>query len=101
MRYWLVNSCVQRDSKLMPGERVWHLEFVDLKTQERRVTYVERRFKNYNNWQSVISRYPRGLIVTNLEEINGKRINADSKPEIVFDVDASELADLLAEHWNK
>jgi hypothetical protein len=39
------------------------------------------------------------MIVTNLEALNGKRINADSKPEILFAVEQNELADLLAELW--
>jgi hypothetical protein len=97
--YWVVNSCVEKSSKLMPNSTVWHIEFVNLKSRERRVTYVERHFKNYANWRDIINSYPLGMIVTNLEALNGKRINADSKPEILFAVEQQELADLLAELW--
>lgn len=99
MKYWVVNSCVQRDSKLMPGSTVWHIELVNIKTQEKRVTYVERRFKNYRHWKEIINLYPMGLVISNVKELNGKRINADSKPEILFAVPQEELADILAEFW--
>ena len=101
MRYWVVNSCVEKQSKVMPNSHVWHIEFVDVKTQERRVTYVEQHFKNYSNWREVINNYPKGMIVTNLQEWNGKRINADSQPQIVFCVEQHLLADCLAEFWSK
>lgn len=84
----------------MPSSTVWHLEFVNIQTRERRVTYIEKRFKNYANWRKIIDSYPLGMVVTNLELLNGKRINADSKPEILFAVPQAELADILAEHWN-
>jgi hypothetical protein len=100
MSYWVVNSCVEKPSKIMPNATVWHIEFVDIQTREHRVTYVEKRFKNYRNWLEIIDSYPLGLIVTNLKQLNGKRINADSKPEILFAVPQSELADIIAEYWN-
>ena len=100
MQYWVVNSCVEKPSKVMPTSTVWHIEFVNIQTKEHKVTYIEKRFKNYKNWRKLINSYPLGMIVTNLELYNGKRIDADSKPEILFAVSQSELADILAEHWN-
>jgi len=98
--YWYVSSIVERDSKLMPHSTTYHIEFVNVETRERRMTYVESRFKNYANWQAVIQNYPQGQIVSNLIEWGKGKINADSSPEIQFVLDSNQMLELLEEKWH-
>lgn len=85
----------------MPGETVYHIEFINVKTRERRVTYVEERFKNYNHWREIITNHPKGQIVSNLTIYNGRRIDADSKPTIEYLLPQHEMQQLLDEQWGK
>ena len=98
--YWYVCSIVERDSKLMPNSTTYHIEFVNVESKERRITYVESRFKNYANWQTVIQNYPQGQIVSNLTVWGKNKINADSEPEIQFVLDSNQMLELLEQRWH-
>ncbi len=99
--YWRVVSITERDSKLMPHSTTYHIEVENIQTRERRITYVESRFKNYANWRTVIQNYPQGQIISNLITLDRNKINADSKPTIEFVLDANEMQKILETQWQQ
>lgn len=99
MTYWYVDSCVARDSRKVNHTTCYHIELINVETRERRCTYIETSFKNYRNWRDVIHTHPQGQIITNVNSIGKKLIDADSKPQQVFVTDQNEMKDMLNEKW--
>lgn len=96
---WTVNSCVERESRTMPGTRCWHITLTDVKSKATVNTYVEETYKNYSNWHEIIETYPRGMLIEDVKLVNSRTANADSKPTILFDVARDELDEMLKHHW--
>lgn len=99
--YWRVTSIVERSSKLMPNATTYHIELENIQTRERRITYIEDRFKNYANWQEVIKNYPRGQILSNIITFDKNKVDADSNPQIEFVLDSQQMQQMLEEQWQR
>jgi hypothetical protein len=99
IQVWQVNSCVERDSRAMPGTRCWHITLTEINSRTKVQTYVEETYNNYSNWHEIIQKFPRGLLIENIKLVNPKTANADSEPAILFDVEAVELEQMLQHHW--
>ena len=99
--YWRVTSIVERSSKLMPNATTYHIELENIQTRERRITYIEDRFKNYANWQEVIQNYPKGQILSNIITFDKNKVDADSNPVIEFVLDSQQMQAMLEEQWQR
>lgn len=97
--YWYVDSIVQKDSKLMPGSTTYHIELINIKTRERRVTYIEERFRNSAHWREVINNHPQGQIISNLVTWGKDKINADSQPQVEYLLPQLEMQEILRAQW--
>jgi hypothetical protein len=99
---WLVNSITTKKSKY--GGHIEEIVFVHIKTREQVKSYLDPENRNYPKWNSVLAGRDDGLIVGGLKTSvkNGKTIiNADSTPEIIWQGSKQELADTIADFWNK
>lgn len=99
---WIVNSIKTRNSR--HGGTIEEIVCVNFKTRTLVKTYLDPENRNYSNWNQVLEQRDQGCVITNVRITirNGTQvINADSQPKIVWQGTKQELADCVAEEWQR
>lgn len=99
---WAVLNAKWRTDSVNGGNML-NIEFINLKTRITAETYICPTHRNWEYWRDVTANLDQGIILGNLKIKNTRGwtgINADSKPEILWQGTNQKLADILDKIWN-
>lgn len=97
-----VTSCESRGSRY--GGDIWELHLKGIRTQCDYKTYADPQNANWRTWQHIVqSAQHKGVVLSNckIKDTDKAIINADSDIRIEYCVTREELADALADYWDK
>lgn len=86
------------------GSDYWEIEMKTIRTQEDYKTYADPSMANWRYWEQIVdAAQSKGVVMSNIKvkDEDKKIVNADSQVRVEYIVTREELAEVLADYWDK